>query len=66
MRHDDCEPDGRCLESLQAFVGLGFPDGFCTKLGCDVCSSDADCRKGDEICEFADGATLGQCVASRI
>jgi hypothetical protein len=47
-RNDDCEPDGRCLESLQAFVGLRFSDGFCTKLGCD--QKGRECNGDGSVC----------------
>ncbi|MGD8860833.1 MAG: hypothetical protein PVI30_12555 [Myxococcales bacterium] len=35
-RLDECEADGLCLDPLQPVVGHPFPDGFCTKRGCDV------------------------------
>jgi hypothetical protein len=35
------------------------------KICLSACYDDADCRNRQEICEFADGATAGQCVASR-
>ena len=41
-RLDDCAQDGFCLDPLQPFVGMSFPGGACTKLGCDLPGRECD------------------------
>jgi hypothetical protein len=47
-RLDDCEADGLCLQSLQTYGGLPFPDGYCTKLGCDL--KGHECSGNGAVC----------------
>jgi hypothetical protein len=47
-RLDDCDPEGLCLDPLQTFANTEFPDGYCTKLGCD--QPGRECGKG-AVCE---------------
>jgi len=47
-RLDDCDPEGVCLDRLQTFATTSFPDGYCTKLGCD--QPGRECGRG-AVCE---------------
>jgi hypothetical protein len=46
---DDCEPDGTCIQPLQRFAGIPFPEGACTKIGCDI--EGRECRGDNAVCE---------------
>jgi hypothetical protein len=46
-RADDCEADGYCIQPLRGLSDAAFPDGYCTKFGCDLpgreCEDGATC-----------------------
>lgn len=48
VRRDDCEAEGNCISELQTFGGFTYPDGFCTKLGCDV--DGRECSGDNSVC----------------
>jgi hypothetical protein len=48
VRQDDCEPDGQCIDPLSSVVGLDFPGGYCTKVGCDV--KGRECAGDGAVC----------------
>ncbi len=48
QRLDDCEADGVCVQPLQTYGGMPFPDGYCTKLGCDL--SGRECKGDGAVC----------------
>ena len=51
-RLDDCERDGLCRDAL---VGMDFPGGFCSKIGCEV--EGRECRGDNAVCESLRGET---------
>lgn len=48
MQSEDCTDDGLCIPANAAPAGLRFPDGHCTRRGCDV--EGRECDDGT-VCE---------------
>ncbi len=44
----DCEADGACIDAASSLASMPFPDGLCTKFGCDV--NGRECGDGS-VCE---------------
>lgn len=45
---DECEADGLCITAESTLAGNAFPDGYCTKFGCEV--EGRECVGDDSAC----------------
>lgn len=47
-RQDDCEATGSCRTTGQPIAGFPYPDGYCSKIGCDAPGN--ECAGDDSVC----------------